>query len=317
MKPERALALHETMVRIRAFEEACLALNKQGKLRGGLHLSIGQEAVAAGVCGSLRADDMMTTTHRGHGHCLAKGASVQAMADELVGRASGLCKGRGGSMHLADATLGMLGANAIVGAGIPIAAGAALSAASLGDDRVAVAIFGEGAAAQGVFHESLNMAALWKLPVIFVCENNLYAEMTHSSLHLSNDSVSAYGAPYGVAHESIDGNDIEAVAATMDAAVVRARAGEGPTLIECRTYRIQGHFAGDLQAYRTKEEVMQWTERDPIAASRSAILAHSPDLAASLDAMDERARVEMSETFERAFEAALPDPVTLLEDVYA
>lgn len=317
MRLERALTLHRVMARIRAFEEACLLLNNQGRLRGGLHLSIGQEAVAAGTCAGLRATDLMTTTHRGHGHCLAKGGDVQAMADELVGRATGLCKGRGGSMHLADAKLGMLGANAIVGAGIPIAAGAALSAVSLGDDRVAVAIFGEGAVAQGVFHESLNVAALWKLPVIFVCENNLYAEMTPASLHLANPSVAAYGAAYGIVHLAIDGNAVALVADTMDAAVARARAGDGPTLIECNTYRIQGHFAGDLQAYRTKEEVAEWVKCDPLLQSRDAILAEDTACAAELDAMTAEAKEEMTAVFERAFSAPLPPLSSLLEDVYA
>lgn len=314
---DQALALHRVMARIRAFEDTCLQLNRQGRLRGGLHLSIGQEAVAAGICAGLRADDLMTTTHRGHGHCLAKGGNAQGMADELVGRASGYCKGRGGSMHLADAALGMLGANAIVGAGIPIAAGAALSAAALGDDRIAVAIFGEGAVAQGVFHESLNLAALWALPVIFVCENNLYAEMTPSSLHLSNPSVAAYGAPYGLAHVAIDGNDVALVARTMDAAVARARGGGGATLIECNTYRLQGHFAGDLEAYRSKKEVAEWATRDPLLQSRAVILAQDPTQAAALDRMAADATAEMAAVFERAFAAAPPDPACLLEDVYA
>ena len=317
MPADDALALHRTMVRIRAFEETCLRLYKQGQLRGGLHLSIGQEAVAAGVCGALEHADMMTTTHRGHGHCIAKGAGIQAMADELCGREGGVCKGRGGSMHLADASLGMLGANAIVGGGIAIATGAALSAQALGDRRVAVAIFGEGAVAQGAFHESLNMAALWKLPVIFVVENNQYAELTHIRHHLANTAVATFGQSYGIHSEAVDGNDVAAVWAAADAAIARARAGHGPTLLEMKTYRLFGHFAGDPEQYRSREEVAEWKLKDPLLQSRERLLAANPALSEALDAMVADAAAEMALAFENAFKSAEPALETLLEDIYA
>ena len=314
---EQDRALHRLMVRIRAFEECCLRHYKQGMLRGGLHLSIGQEAVAAGVCGALKADDLMTTTHRGHGHCLAKGADVQAMADELCGRGSGLCKGRGGSMHLADPKFGMLGANAIVGGGIPIAVGAALSAQALGDSRVSVALFGEGAVAQGVFHESMNLAALWKLPIIFVVENNLYAELTHIRHHLANTNIAEYGEAYGVASQSVDGNHVQSVRAAMEGAIDRARSGAGPSLLEMRTYRQHGHFAGDPQLYRSKEEVEEWKLKDPIERSRKELMDHDRTIGPQLDQYVADAQAEMTQVFDKALSGADPATATLLEDVFA
>jgi TPP-dependent pyruvate/acetoin dehydrogenase alpha subunit len=275
---ETVLRLHRTMATVRSFEETAGRLLAAGELPGFLHLSIGQEAVAAGVCEVLTDEDYLTTTHRGHGHCIAKGGEVRAMMAELFGAEGGYCGGRSGSMHVADPTKGILGANAIVGACLPIAVGGAFAARVLGQVRVAVAFFGEGAAAEGVLHESLNIASLWRLPVVFVCENNGYAEMSPMSVHLANESVAAYAAPHGVPAEVVDGNDVLAVRDAATRAVARARAGEGPTLVEARTYRWRGHFEGDGQRYRTKEELAVWQERDPLLVLPDRF----PELAAEL-----------------------------------
>ncbi|ASR37394.1 ABC transporter substrate-binding protein [Prauserella marina] len=256
--------LYRTMSLIRRFETAAGRLLADGELAGFLHLSIGQEAVAAGVCDVLGRQDHITTTHRGHGHCVAKGARVEAMFAEIFGSAEGYCGGRSGSMHVADPDVGILGANAIVGACVPIALGGALSASMLGGRKVSVAFFGEGAVAEGVVHESLNLAALWQLPMIFVCENNGYAEMTPVGVHLRATNVADYAAPHRIPAETLDGNDVLAVRAAAEKAVARAREGGGPALLECRTYRWHGHFEGDAQRYRDKSEVEAWRERDPL-----------------------------------------------------
>ena len=241
------LDLLRVMLEIRHFEMKAGSLFAAGQLPGFIHLSIGQEAVAAGVSSVLRPDDYITTTHRGHGHCLAKGGGLLPMMAELYGSSEGYLKGRSGSMHIADPSIGILGANAIVGAGIPIAVGAAFSAAVRGEDRVSVAFFGEGAVAQGVFHESMNLAAVWGLPMIFVCENNQYAELSHVSVHLSAADVADFAAPYRMPAEQVDGNDVLAVQSAAERAVERARPGGGPALIECRPCRWRGHFEGGPQ----------------------------------------------------------------------
>ena len=257
--------LFRTMSLIRQFETTASRLMASGSLPGFLHVSIGQEAVAAGVCDVLERDDYMTTTHRGHGHCIAKGATLPEMMAELFGRKEGYCGGRSGSMHIADPSIGILGANAIVGAGIPIAVGAGFSARARQTSQVSVAFFGEGAVAEGVFHESLNLAALWKLPVLFVCENNGYAEMSPISVHLATEDVADFAAPYGIPGIQVDGNDVLAVRAATMQAVARARGGDGPTLLECKTYRWHGHYEGDPQRYRDKGEVAAWRDKDPLA----------------------------------------------------
>lgn len=312
-----ALDLFRTMERIRAFELVAARLMAQGALDGFLHVSIGQEAVAAGVCASLRESDLMTTSHRGHGHCVAKGAKIPQMMAEIFGRAGGYCGGRSGSMHVADSGIGILGANAIVGAGIPIALGGAFAAQVLESDHVAVAFFGEGAVAQGVFHESLNIAALWRLPIVFVCENNQYAEMTPASVHLANTVVADYAQPYGMSAATVDGNDVLAVRDAAAAAVARARAGDGPFLLECVTYRWHGHFEGDPQKYRDKAEVTQWMQADPIDRLRRRILTARPDLEADLQKIHDQALTEIEEA--TAWAATLPPPErsALTLDVYA
>lgn len=306
---EVARRLYRSMALIRAFETAAARLLANGELAGFLHLSIGQEAVAAGVCDVLDSGDYITTTHRGHGHCIAKGARLDGMVAELFGRTSGYCAGRSGSMHVADPRVGILGANAIVGACMPIAVGGALAAASLGDQRVSVAFFGEGAVAQGVFHESLNLAALWKLPVVFVCENNQFAEMTPVEVHLAGRAVTDYAAPHRVPAEAVDGNDVLAVRAAAHRAVDRARAGDGPSLLECHTYRWRGHFEGDAQRYRSQADIDAWQDRDPLLV----LAQHTdPTLTAELDAISSECDSEVAAAVDwaRAQPAAAADALT-------
>lgn len=307
--------LYRTMRLIRVFEDTAARLLASGELAGFLHLSIGQEAVAAGVCDVLDQADYITTTHRGHGHCIAKGARIDAMLAEIFARSSGYCGGRSGSMHVADPKVGILGANAIVGACIPIAVGGAFAAQVLGQDRVSVAFFGEGAVAEGVFHESLNLASLWQLPVVFVCENNLFAEMTPVEVHLAAASVCDYAAPHRIPAETVDGNDVFAVRDAAQRAVERARNGGGPTLLECRTYRWRGHFEGDAQSYRTKEEVAAWRERDPLRLLATAVGA-DPQLADELRVIDAECQREVAAATEWARAQPEPTPSTVTEHVY-
>jgi pyruvate dehydrogenase E1 component alpha subunit len=255
-----------SMVRIRRFEEALVKLFKRGKLPGFVHLYIGEEAVAVGVCSALRSADRITSTHRGHGHLLAKGADVKAMMAELFGKETGLCRGKGGSMHSVDFSLGIIGTNGIVGGGIPIATGAAWGDKQLGRDLVSVAFFGDGASNQGVFFESMNLAAKWRLPVIFLCENNGYTEWTPTE-QLTSGGIVDRAAPFGFPGEQVDGNDVLQVREAVQRAVARGRAGEGPTLIECRTYRWHGHNEGEEAfsgEYRAPDEIARWKEQDPI-----------------------------------------------------
>lgn len=311
---DEQLAIYRTMCTIRAFEEIGERLVRAGELAGNLHLSTGQEAVAAGVCTALRADDHITTTHRGHGHCVAKGGDPERMFAELYGHSDGYCKGRAGSMHIADPGSGILGATAIVGGSFGMAIGAAFSAQVLGEDRVAVAFFGEGAAAEGSLHEALNLAALWKLPVVFCCENNQYAELTSATEHL-NGRVHEYARAHRMPGELIDGNDALAVRAAADDAVARARTGEGPTLLECETYRWSGHYVGDPEHYRTATEVAEWKARDPILQLGKRLI----DDAGSerLDAIWQEVFDEVERARDRAARGAPATPALLLEDVYA
>jgi TPP-dependent pyruvate/acetoin dehydrogenase alpha subunit len=304
--------LFQTMCRIRAFETEVASLYRDGEIPGFVHTSLGQEAVAAGVCAALRDDDYLATTHRGHGHVLAKGADLDGMMAELFGKADGLCGGRGGSMHIADPTRGILGANAIVGASMPLAAGAGLASKLLGQGRVAVAFFGEGAVNQGTFHEALNLCAIWDLPVLFACENNIYAEFSDSRTLTRVPNVVDRAAAYGVTGEVVHGNDVEAVEAASADAVARCRAGEGPALIEFETYRWHGHYEGDAQPYKPEEEVAAWRERDPLEIAAARLLEGGAD-AAEIERTraDEAARVKAAVETARA--ATEPDP----EEVYA
>lgn len=302
-------ALFETMARTRAFEERVAFHFRHGAIHGFVHVSLGQEAVAAGVCAALRPDDVLTTTHRGHGHCIAKGADVTAMMAELFGRQTGICRGRGGSMHIADPRLGILGANGIVGAGIPLAVGAGLSAKLLDDGRVAVAFFGEGAVHCGAFHEGVTLAVAWSLPVLFVCENNGWAEFTASD-RWRGPSLLERAVSYGLDAEAVDGCDAEAVWRAACPLIAGARTGR-PGFLEARTVRMSGHYEGDPQSYRPESERASLAERDPLAVLRGRI---DPDVAAKTLA---RAELEMDAAVDTALDAPLPAVQSVLADVYA
>ena len=313
---ERAGRIYLTMAKIRAFETKALKLFENNKLRGSVHLYIGEEAVAATVCSRLTDADYITSTHRGHGHCIAKGADLNKSMAELMGKATGYCKGRSGSMHIADFNVGNLGANAIVGGGIPIAVGAALSAKLQKQDRVAVCFFGDGASNEGTFHESLNLASVMKLPIIFVCENNGYGISVPVSQSTSVKDISVRAKAYDMPGETVDGNDPEAIDAAFGRALARAKAGEGPSLIECKTYRWMGHWTGDPQTYRTREEVESWKKRDPIKHWREHLIAEGMYTAEELDAMDKQADDETQAATDFALNSPEPDPAHVLDDVF-
>lgn len=309
------LALYRTMARIRAFEMAVGQRFRNGDVHGFVHTSIGQEAVAAAVCGLLGDGDYLTTTHRGHGHCMARGADPTAMMAELFGRETGSCRGRGGSMHLAQADLGILGANGIVGAGLPIAVGAAMAARAAGHGGIAVAFFGEGAVHTGAFHEALGLAVAWQAPVLFVCENNQYAEFTPSRDAWNGPAVVDRAASYNIPAVQTDGNDVCAVEATVRPLVEAARGGGGPQFAELATYRIGGHYEGDAAPYRDEAEVALWQAADPLLRVRAA-LTDPADLEAA-DRIDREAGDEIDAAVAAALAAPYPDPSALLEGVYA
>ena len=302
-EPE-ARDLYRAMARIRACEEQLSAVFAKNLFPGYIHSYLGQEACAVGVCAALRVDDYIVSTHRGRGHYLAKGMALKPMMAEMFGRAAGIGGGRGGEMHAADPKLGILGGNGIVGGGIPIAVGAAYASVLDGADRVAVAFFGEGASNQGSFHESINIAAAWDLPVLFVCENNLYAEMTPYAQTVKQPDVARRADGYGVVGEAVDGCDVLAVLAAARRAVARARAGKGPTLLELKTYRWGGHFQGDPCKYRTREEETAWRARDPLIRLKARMAEHGSDPGEAIDAA---AHAEIREAIE--FALASPDPV--------
>jgi TPP-dependent pyruvate/acetoin dehydrogenase alpha subunit len=300
-------SLYATMALIRAFETSVATLYRDGDIPGFVHTSLGQEGVAAGVGAALEPDDYLATTHRGHGHCLAKGMEVEGMMAELFARADGLCHGKGGSMHVADPARGVLGANAIVGASLPLAVGAALSSKLLGQGRVAVGYFGEGAVNQGAFHEALNLAAIWDLPALLVCENNIYAEFTDSRRMARIPSVAdrATGG-YGVASEVVDGNDVEAVHAAATTAVARCREGSGPVVLEAETYRWHGHYEGDAQPYKPEDESSSWRERDPLVVHGHRLVERGEASEEELQAIRDEARERVDAAVERA--RTLPAP---------
>jgi pyruvate dehydrogenase E1 component alpha subunit len=261
---DEALRLLRTMWRIRLFEERVGRLKRADEVHGLIHLSVGQEAVAAGVCGRLRADDPVYSGHRAHGHAIAKGAPLERVLAELMGRSGGLCRGLGGSMHLVDVEHGLMGATGVVGGNVPLALGSALAARAAGSDRVAVVFFGDGAVQAGHWGESVNLAALWELPLVLVCENNGFAEFTPRSAHTKVERVSDVVAPYGLTRETVDGNDVAAVWESFGGFLAAARSGEGPMLLECLTYRLRGHYEGDPAHYREALAKADWQEKDPI-----------------------------------------------------
>jgi TPP-dependent pyruvate/acetoin dehydrogenase alpha subunit len=311
-EPALALELFSVMALIRAFETRVAELYRDGDIPGFVHTSLGQEAVAAGVGAALEPDDYLATTHRGHGHCLAKGIDVDGMMAELFARADGLCRGKGGSMHVADPARGVLGANAIVGASMPLAVGAGLSSKLRGQGRVAVAFFGEGAVNQGSFHEAVNLAAIWNLPVLFVCENNIYAEFTDSRRMTRVPSVVERTAAYGVPASSVDGNDAEAVHAAAADGAARCRDGRGPVLLEAETYRWHGHYEGDAQPYKPEGEASGWRERDPL------IVASARLVEAAVESEDRLAelRAETEAIVEAAVGVARAADPPALEEAY-
>jgi TPP-dependent pyruvate/acetoin dehydrogenase alpha subunit len=311
--PVPELDLFTTMALIRAFETRVSELYRDGEIPGFVHTSLGQEAVAAGVGAALDEGDYVATTHRGHGHCLARGMEVEGMMAELFARAEGICHGKGGSMHIADPSRGVLGANAIVGASLPLAVGAGMSSRFLHQGRVAVAFFGEGAVNQGAFHEAANLAAIWSLPTILVCENNIYAEFSDSRTLTKVSSVAERSASYGIAAEVVDGNDVEAVCALAAAAADRCRAGDGPFLIEAETYRWHGHYEGDAQPYKPDDEASAWRERDPLEVSAARLRERGEAEAERL----EEIRAEAASRVESAIERARELPAPELEEAYA
>jgi TPP-dependent pyruvate/acetoin dehydrogenase alpha subunit len=315
----RALRMYRRMLAIRLFEERVNDLYTRALMPGLAHLYIGEEAVAVGVCEALHREDYITSTHRGHGHCLAKGAAPDRMFAELLGKEAGYCKGKGGSMHIADPDTGNLGANAIVAGSAGIATGAAFSAKRLGNGRVAVCFFGEGALGQGVVYEVMNMAAIWKLPVIYVCENNLYNEYTHMSETTAGDPM-VRAAGFGVPAEAVDGQDARAVYAVTAKLVERARRGEGPSFLWANTYRFTGHHVGDISRdyYRAKQEEQMWkTERDPLKVMSAWLLESGAADAAALDHVKTEVEAEIEKAVQFALATPYPDASRVTEDVYA
>ena len=302
---------------IRKFEETAEASYMRGLIHGTMHLSIGQEASAVGSILPLSKEDYILSTHRGHGHCIAKGADPARMLAEFFGKENGYCRGRGGSMHIADIEGGNLGANGIVAGGLPIAVGVGMSIKAQKQDRVCMVFFGDGATNEGAFHESLNMASIWKLPIVFICENNKYAMSMDIALSMAVTNVSDRASAYAMPGVTLDGNDLPAVADAARTAVARARTGGGPSLVECKTYRIRGHSKSDRNLYRTKEEIEVWREADPIGRFESELLATKRLSRAELALIEKAAQQQIDDALEFAKASPDPDPAQLTRDVYA
>ncbi|MCL5278215.1 MAG: thiamine pyrophosphate-dependent dehydrogenase E1 component subunit alpha [Deltaproteobacteria bacterium] len=312
------LGLYETMFRIRTFEEEVMKQFMDGNIPGFIHLASGQEAVSAGACAAINRDDYIGSTHRGHANLIAKGARTDRMMAELFARETGYCKGRGGCLHITDMSVGSLGANGIVGAGIIVANGAALSSRLLKNRRVTLSFFGDGAANQGKFHEALNLAAVWALPIVFICENNLYGEATPQSKHMKIKDISVRAQAYGMPGVSVDGQDVLKVYDAVSDAAKTAREDGGPTLIEAKTYRFHGHHIGDPETYRTKEEVEEWMDkRDPVKLFKAKLLKDFKVSGAEIDSIETKILKEIEDAVAFANESSRPDPGTLMQNVYA
>ncbi len=318
LEPQLLLDMYRRMVTIRTFDQRAMEEFHKGNIWGSLHTYIGEEAVAVGVCSALRLDDQITSTHRGHGHTIAKGADIKFMMAELFGRSNGYCHGKGGSMHIADFSVGMLGANGIVGAGLPIATGAGLAAQMEEGDRVAVCFFGDGASNEGAFHGSLNLASIWKLPVIYVCENNRWAVSVPSSYALSVEDVAVRAVGYNIPGVTVDGTDVLAVYETVQQAVQRARAGEGPTLVECKTYRwrIHSELRGTPPDPRPQEEIELGPQHDPIASFATRLTEQNLATAATLEQIDREIASAVEEAIAFAKASPMPKPEDALLDVF-
>ncbi len=316
--PEVLLDMYHLMWRIRLFEEQAEFQSSQGKVLGALHTCIGQEAAAVGVCTHLNSEDYIASNHRGHGHSLSKGADMKRMMAELYGRITGVCKGKGGSMHIADFAVGMLGANGIVGGGFGLATGAGLAAQMRAEGQVAVCFFGDGAANRGPFHENINMGAVWRLPVVYVCENNQFAQWTAQEEVTLVTDISSMASAYGIPGLQVDGMDVLAVYEAAGEAIGRARQGEGPTLLECKTYRFHGHNMGDPQQYRTREDIAEWSDsRDPLASFEKYLTKQGILTADVSETIQKKAAEEIQEAVAFADESPYPGPEELYRDVYS
>jgi len=317
LNKEDLITMLKTMTRIRVFEERVSKEFAAGKIPGFVHLYIGEEAVATGACANLRPEDYITSTHRGHGHVIAKGGKTDLMMAELFGKKTGYCKGKGGSMHIADTDIGILGANGIVGAGITLAGGAALSAQIRETDQVTICFLGDGSSNRGTFHEGVNMAACWNLPVVYVIENNMYAEKTRITDTCRLDNIADRALAYGIPGITIDGNDVIAVVEAVSEAVNRARKGDGPTIVECKTYRWHGHFEGDAQTYKASEEVEEWKKRDPIFSFKSRLIEMAVITDKDYDNITDEITAEIDDAVTFAEQSPFPEPEETLEDVFA
>ncbi|WP_211254636.1 thiamine pyrophosphate-dependent dehydrogenase E1 component subunit alpha [Ureibacillus massiliensis] len=313
---QQAESIWSKLSEIRYFEEKSIEAYKQGLLGGSLHPYIGQEAVATGIGEFINESDYMTTTYRGRGHALAKGADPFKLFAEMFGRVDGYCKGKGGPMHIANSDLGMLGANGIVAGGIPIAVGAAITAKSMNKGQVAITYFGDGATNQGVFHEAMNLAAIMKLPVIFICENNLYSEMTPIKDSVLNEHLAERGLAYRIPSYVVDGNDVFAVRKVAKLAIEFARNGDGPVFIEAKTYRLLGHMFGDTEIYRTKEEVNSWIDKEPLKQFKRRMLESNILSEEKLDEIEESVKILIDDAFERAKKSEQPGFEEVYTDVY-
>lgn len=315
---EQLIRMYRKMVTIRRFEEAVFDAYHRGWIMGIAHLYIGEEAVAVGACAALRSDDNITSTHRGHGHCIAKSGDIRRMMAEVMGKRSGYCRGKGGSMHIADASLGILGANGIVGGGFGIATGAALAIKKHGRDQVVACFFGDGAANQGIFFEVMNLARIWSLPLIFLCENNEYGQFTPYRKVTAGGDIAARSTGFGIPGKAIDGNDVLEVWETVSEAVARARAGAGPTLIECKTYRHLGHHSGDPgKDYRPKDEIQTWMARDPIQRFSQWLIENGQATEDALATIDSEVEAEIAAAVEFAWGSPFPDISEVTQHVYA
>jgi TPP-dependent pyruvate/acetoin dehydrogenase alpha subunit len=312
------IGLYRTMLTIRRFEERVSKEFHEGTIAGFVHSYIGQEAVAAGVIANLRRDDRIISNHRGHGHCIAKGADLNGMMAEIYGKRTGYCKGKGGSMHIADFSVGMLGANGIVGAGLPIATGAALAAQLEGKGRVTVVFFGDGASQEGEFHESLNLASIWKLPIVFICENNFYGVNTPAQYAMGMTDIARKALSYDMPGMALDGNDVVAVYSAAHEAVAQARTGNGPSLLECRTYRWHSHFeANSIPDLRPVEEIESWKDKCPLAGFELKLYEQGILTPMDAEDMDQQVLAQVDGAVNYAMKSPLPDPESALEDIFS